>query len=53
MAGMANTKRMADEVVDGAESGTQLHVLAQGGRYADVWKERTGAAGWRLTGATT
>ncbi|MEM9516815.1 MAG: ABC transporter ATP-binding protein [Actinomycetota bacterium] len=35
-----------------AESGTHADLLAQGGRYADFWNERTRAAGWRLTGAT-
>jgi ATP-binding cassette subfamily B protein IrtB len=31
-----------------AERGTHATLLAQGGRYADFWHERTRARGWRL-----
>ncbi|MEA2274946.1 MAG: ATP-binding cassette, subfamily bacterial IrtB/YbtQ, partial [Solirubrobacteraceae bacterium] len=31
-----------------AERGTHATLLAQGGRYADFWRERTRARGWRL-----
>jgi ATP-binding cassette, subfamily B, bacterial IrtB/YbtQ len=34
-----------------AERGTHATLLAQGGRYADVWHERTRARGWRLAAA--
>ena len=31
-----------------AERGTHAELLARGGRYADFWRERTRARGWRL-----
>jgi ATP-binding cassette subfamily B protein len=34
-----------------AERGTHATLLAQGGRYADFWHERTRARGWRLAAA--
>jgi len=34
-----------------AERGTHATLLAQGGRYADFWQERTRARGWRLAAA--
>ncbi|WP_431953436.1 ABC transporter ATP-binding protein [Nocardia lijiangensis] len=43
----------ADQIlfVDGGrivERGTHAELLAQGGRYADFWNERSRASGWRL-----
>lgn len=35
-----------------AERGQHEELLAAGGRYADFWKERSRAAGWRLTAAS-
>ncbi|TDD52962.1 ABC transporter ATP-binding protein [Nonomuraea terrae] len=48
------TIRDADQIVvlaDGvaAETGTHEELLAAGGRYARYWRERSRAAGWRLT----
>lgn len=40
-------------VIDGgrvAERGTHDELLAGGGRYADFWRERTRASGWRIAG---
>jgi ATP-binding cassette subfamily B protein IrtB len=34
-----------------AERGTHATLLAHGGRYADFWRERTRARGWRLAAA--
>jgi ATP-binding cassette subfamily B protein len=34
-----------------AERGTHAELLAAGGRYADFWRSRTDARGWRLTGS--
>ncbi|MEM9440861.1 MAG: ABC transporter ATP-binding protein, partial [Pseudomonadota bacterium] len=31
-----------------AEVGNHTELIAVGGRYADFWKERTKAAGWRI-----
>ncbi|GAA5038941.1 ABC transporter ATP-binding protein [Thermocatellispora tengchongensis] len=32
-----------------AETGTHAELLARGGRYAEFWRERSRAQGWRLT----
>ena len=51
-----STIQHADRIAflqDGAivESGTHRELLALGGRYADFWRERESATGWRLAPA--
>lgn len=52
------TVAAADQIVvldDGtvAERGTHAELLALGGRYADFWRSRSRAQGWRLTDTST